>query len=153
MEKQFILLLVMELEIRDKMENINDYAEQIKNFSMKNSFLSFQEFDVSQRGLHCYLEKDNERLDYHLSIDGNEILGYNLLMTGIVFNLVDRTPREKNKITLEEVVELNKNIANEFKFNNLIVHVGNKFTKEICEKRKYQFEKDNPYPVAVKRLI
>lgn len=134
------------------MKTINDYAERIEELSREDGSLYFKGFEVYNKGLQIDFEKNNEDCNYILYVDGNDVLGYNALMTAISFDYGQRKPELKDKKTIEDVIKLNENISEKLNFNNLTVRVGNDFAKEVCEKRNYDFEDKNSYQVAVKKI-
>jgi hypothetical protein len=134
------------------MKQIEDYAEGIEKLSRDSCYFNFEKFEVYHRGLQITLNNHGEDWSYVLSVEGNDLFGYNLISSRVMLDYGQREEQEKDFRDLDKIVILNEWIAGHLKFNNLVVSLRDEISKKIYEERGYQFESSNENQVAVKKI-
>lgn len=145
--------------LKNKMKNIIDYREKIKEFTLvKRKFSAYEiEFpsNLYSNNLTITITKGNpnekDSYGYTLEVQGNKILGYNLLFSGIInLSLDGGLNMQKDFSRIEEIVLLNEDIAKELDFDYFTVKLRDEFHKQICKNRNYEIEEERDSQVAVK---
>jgi len=134
------------------MKNIKDYSKKIENLSKDSCYFDFKKFQIYHEGLHITIDNNGENLSYILFVEGNDIFGYNLISSKVMFDYGQRKEQNNDFEDLEKIVIFHEKVADKLDFNNLIVRVDNPIIKRICIDRKYLFEEENENQVAVKKL-